>query len=150
MPPPSFNDNIIYLTSSFAHHFSRLLTLSFQQQEIPLTAEQFAILALLAREDGLAQQEISKRLERDKTTITRVLMNLKKQGLIRQQENKVDGRAKYVYLTAQGRKWQARAMQVAGALYTHVMQGISEKQIGQGVKLLQQMNAAIKPANNHL
>lgn len=146
MPSLSFNDNITYLASSFAHHFARLLTLSFQQQGIPVTAEQFAILMLLANQDGLPQQDISKKLERDKTTITRVLINLKKQGLIRQEGNKEDTRAKYVYLTAQGKKLQARALQVAGSIYTHILKGISEKEIKQGIKLLQQMNAAVKTA----
>lgn len=146
MPSLPLNNNIIYLVSSFAHHFTRLLTLSFQKQGIPVTAEQFAILVLLSQEDGLPQQEISQRLERDKTTITRVLINLKKQKLIRQQGDAADSRAKQVYLTAQGKRLQARALEVAGDLYTYVLAGINEKEVRQGVKLLQEMNDAIKTA----
>ncbi|HEX2845551.1 MAG TPA: MarR family transcriptional regulator [Chitinophagaceae bacterium] len=150
MSPLPLNSNITYLVSSFAHQFARLLTLSFQKQGIAVTAEQFAILVLLSQQDGLPQQEISKRLERDKTTITRVLINLKKLGLIRQQGDDADSRAKYVYLTAQGKRLQARALQVAGDLYTHVLSGINEKEIRQGVKLLRQMNEAIKAAYYYL
>lgn len=146
MPSLPLNSNITYLVSSFSHQFARLLTLSFQKQGIAVTAEQFAILVLLSQQDGLPQQEISVRLERDKTTITRVLINLKKQGLIRQQGNASDNRAKSVYLTAQGKRLYARAVQVAGNLYTHILSGINEKEIRQGVKLLQQMNDAIKTA----
>ena len=141
---PLFNDNITYLASSFAHHFARLLTSSFQQQGIPVTAEQFAILMLLSNQNGIPQQDISLQLERDKTTITRVLINLKKQALIRQEGNKNDTRAKYVYLTAKGKKMQSRALQVAASIYSHILNGISANEIKQGVKLLQQMNAAIK------
>lgn len=146
MPSLPLNNNIIYLVSSFAHHFTRLLTLSFQKQGIAVTAEQFAILVLLSQQDGLPQQEISKRLERDKTTITRVLINLKKQGLIRQQGDTADSRAKRVFLTAQGKRLQARAVEVAGDLYTYVLAGINEKEIRQGVRLLQEMNDTIKTA----
>ncbi len=146
MPSLPLNNNIIYLVSSFAHHFTRLLTLSFQKQGIAVTAEQFAILVLLSQQDGLPQQEISKRLERDKTTITRVLINLKKQGLIRQQGDTADSRAKRVFLTAQGKRLQARALEVAGDLYTYVLAGINEKEIRQGVRLLQEMNDTIKTA----
>lgn len=146
MPSLPLNNNIIYLVSSFAHHFTRLLTFSFQKQGIAVTAEQFAILVLLSQQDGLPQQEISKRLERDKTTITRVLINLKKQGLIRQQGDTADSRAKRVFLTAQGKRLQARALEVAGDLYTYVLAGINEKEIRQGVRLLQEMNDTIKTA----
>jgi DNA-binding MarR family transcriptional regulator len=125
MPSLLLADNIVYLASSFAHHFPRLLNSSFQKEGILLTAEQFAILNLLARQDGIPQQEISKTLERDKTTITRVLINLKKQSLIRQQGNIEDTRAKYVYITTLGKKYNARALQVAGNLYTHVPNSIS-------------------------
>lgn len=144
------NSNITYLVSSFAHHFARLLTLSFQRENIAITAEQFTILTLLSQQDGLPQQEIGKRLERDKTTITRVLINLKKRGLIRQQGDTADNRARYIYLTAQGKKLQARALQVAENLYTYVLSGISEKEIKQGVKLLRQMNEAVKAAHYYL
>ncbi len=139
-----FNDNIIYQVSSFAHHFTRLLTTSFQQQAIPITAEQFSILMLLAGEDGIGQNDISKRLERDKTTVTRVLINLNKQGLIRRKGDASDARAKKVSLTTRGKKVQVKALQVAAALYSRAVGNASNREIDQAVSLLQKMNQAIK------
>lgn len=139
-----FDDNIIYLISSFAHHFTRLLNNAFQRNGIPLTAEQFSILMLLAQEDGINQQEISRRLERDKTTVTRVLTNMITQGLIRHRADANDGRARIIYLTPLGRKLQENAASISAALYIQALEGVSDKEIDQGIRFLQQLNSTLK------
>ncbi|MET0463171.1 MAG: MarR family transcriptional regulator [Chitinophagaceae bacterium] len=144
MPDRNLDDNIIYLISSFSHHFSRALAAAFQRSALPISPEQFAILMLLAHEDGINQQEISRRLERDKTTVARVLTNLIGQGFIRTRKDTIDGRARIVHLTATGRKLQEDAVSISASLYIQALEGISGKEIDQAISFLQRLNATVK------
>lgn len=76
------------------------------------TAEQFVLLALLAEEDGITQQELGRRATSDPNTIRAMLVLLEKRGLIARQPHPTDGRARSVTLTPKGRqayaKWQAQ------------------------------------------
>ena len=46
------------------------------------TAEQFVVLALLAKEDGITQQELGRRATSDPNTIRAMLVLLEKRGLV--------------------------------------------------------------------
>ncbi|PZR27679.1 MAG: hypothetical protein DI535_09670 [Citrobacter freundii] len=144
MPEKGFDDNIIYQISSFAHHFNRALTVAFQRNGLPVTSEQFSILMLLAQEDGINQQEISRRLERDKTTVTRVLTNLITRGLVRHKQDAADGRARIIHLTPAGRKLQENAVSISASLYIQALEGVSGKELDQAIGFLQQLNERVK------
>lgn len=103
MKPERLNQNIIYLCAQFSHRFSQVLSAEFKQHNIGITAEQFSVLVVLWYKDGISQKEIAEQLSRDKTTITRVLMNMKKHKLIRQVTDAADNRSNLVYLTAKGK-----------------------------------------------
>jgi len=76
------------------------------------TAEQFVLLALLAEEDGITQQELGHRASSDPNTIRAMLVLLERRGLVARQPHPTDGRARSVTLTRKGRlayeKWQAQ------------------------------------------
>ena len=76
------------------------------------TAEQFVVLALLAAEDGITQQELGRRATSDPNTIRAILVLLEKRGLVSRRPHPTDGRARCVTLTRKGRqayeKWQAQ------------------------------------------
>ena len=144
MTEKGFNDNIIYLISSFSHHFTRALSAAFQRNGLAVTPEQFAILMLLSQEDAINQQEISRRLERDKTTVTRVLTKLVSQGLVRHKADPADGRARIIYLTPAGRKMQENAASISASLYIQSLEGISGREIDQAIRFLQQLNSTLK------
>ncbi|MCG2615518.1 MarR family transcriptional regulator [Terrimonas sp. NA20] len=144
MADRNLDDNIVYLISSFSHHFTRALAAAFQRSALPITPEQFAILMLLAQEDGINQQEISRRLERDKTTVTRMLTNLIEQGLVRTRKDAVDGRARIVHLTVTGRKLQEDAVSISASLYIQALEGVSGREIDQAISFLQRLNATLR------
>jgi len=144
MSGKGFDDNIIYLTSSFAHHFNRALTGAFRRNGLAVTAEQFSILMLLSEEDGINQQELSLRLERDKTTVTRVLANLIDRGFIRHRQDSADGRARIIYLTPSGRKLQENAVSISASIYIQALEGVSGKEHDQVIGFLRQLNDAVR------
>ncbi len=148
MPDLKVSNNITYLASSFSHHFTNLLTRQLQTNGIAVTAEQFAILVLLWQEGSLPQARIYKTLERDKTTITRVLLNLKKTGFIKQEIDPDDTRMKIVGLTAKGKKSRSVALEIAGALYQNVLKSVKKNELAIAVKVLQQINSNLNAQTN--
>lgn len=139
MKPEGLDQNIIYLCAEFSHKFSQVLAAEFKQNDIDITAEQFSILVVLWYRDGVSQKEISEQLNRDKTTVTRVLMNMKKNKLIRQVTDAEDNRSNLVYLTAKGKEIQKAGVKVSGELYLKVLKGIPQAQLITGISVLQKM-----------
>jgi DNA-binding MarR family transcriptional regulator len=69
-----------------------------------VTADQFVLLARLAQEDGVTQQELARRASTDANTIRPMLLLLQKRGLIERRSRASDRRALSVLLTSAGRR----------------------------------------------
>lgn len=69
-----------------------------------VTADQFVLLSLLAREDGITQQGLVRRASSDANTVRAMLVLLEKRGLVTRDKHPTDGRARCVALTRKGRK----------------------------------------------
>ena len=68
-----------------------------------MTADQFVLLALLADEDGITQQELAERARSDPNTIRAMLVLIEKNGIVRRGKHPSDRRARRVTLTRKGR-----------------------------------------------
>jgi len=134
--PASLNDNIVYLCSEFSHQFALALSRRFASRGLKVTPEQFTILVALLFKEGVTQQEISESLGRDKTTIARVISNLKKNGLVKHTTDQSDNRAKLIHLTPKGRAIQKEAVEISGTLYMEAIKNINEAHLKESVKLL--------------
>jgi DNA-binding MarR family transcriptional regulator len=66
------------------------------------TPRELAVLVTVAQSEGIIQMRIVERTGIDKTTLVYVLMRLERKGLV--QRRAMDGRAKGVQLTAEGRR----------------------------------------------
>jgi DNA-binding MarR family transcriptional regulator len=69
-----------------------------------VTADQFVLLALLAQQDGVTQQELVRRASSDANTVRAMLMLLESRGLVARGQHPTDRRARSVRLTPQGRQ----------------------------------------------
>ncbi|MGE4285536.1 MAG: MarR family winged helix-turn-helix transcriptional regulator [Phycisphaerae bacterium] len=69
-----------------------------------VTAEQFVLLGVLFRQDGITQQEISTRATSDPNTVRAMLLLMEKNGLVERRPHKTDRRALEVLLTDKGRR----------------------------------------------
>ena len=78
-----------------------------------LTADQFVVLSLLAREDGLTQGDIARRCASDPSTVGALLRLLEKQALISRERHAQDGRARVIRMTVRGRRVQQQAWVVS-------------------------------------
>ncbi len=77
-----------------------------EKQFAPLgvTADQFVLLATLARGHALTQRELARRMPSDPSTVRAMIVLLEKQGLVKRARHPTDARARTVALTAAGRR----------------------------------------------
>jgi DNA-binding MarR family transcriptional regulator len=69
-----------------------------------LTADQFVLLATLARGDALTQRELARRMPSDPSTVRAMLVLLERRGLVQRDVHPTDSRARTVSLTAAGKR----------------------------------------------
>ncbi len=69
-----------------------------------VTADQFVLLALLAEQDGITQQELVRRASSDANTVRAMLVRMESRGLVARKGHPTDRRARSVTLTRKGRQ----------------------------------------------
>jgi DNA-binding MarR family transcriptional regulator len=69
-----------------------------------VTADQFVLLAALARADALTQRELARRTSSDPNTVRAMLLILEERGLITRRPHPSDARARTVTMTRKGRQ----------------------------------------------
>jgi DNA-binding MarR family transcriptional regulator len=69
-----------------------------------VTVDQFVLLALLAEQDGITQQELVRRADSDANTIRAMLVLMEDRRLVARRPHPTDGRAYSVTLTRKGRQ----------------------------------------------
>src|SRR5215468_2069208 len=74
-----------------------------------VTADQFVLLTVVAREPGITQITIVERTGSDPNTVAAILRRLEQGRLVRREAHDRDRRARCVFLTAAGRRVQRRA-----------------------------------------
>ncbi len=129
MIPTSLNDNLAFLIGDLNQRIYQAVTRVFRNSNAGITIEQFSVLTVLWYEDGLMQQEIAKRLNRDKTTITRVINNMIRQNLVVRAPDKTDLRATMIFLTHFGKQMQNKMAVVTGKIYVKLLEGIPKKDL---------------------
>src|SRR5438445_9211389 len=67
-----------------------------------VTADQFVLLATLARGQALTQRELARRMSSDPSTVRAMLVLLEKRGLVERDTHPADARKRTVALTAKG------------------------------------------------
>ncbi|MCU0704987.1 MAG: MarR family transcriptional regulator [Fimbriiglobus sp.] len=69
-----------------------------------VTADQFVLLATLARGHALTQRELARRMSSDPSTVRAMLVLLERRGLIERETHPTDARARTVALTPDGHR----------------------------------------------
>jgi len=144
MKPDSLENNIIFLCGEFSHLFHHALTAMFKKHRIPVSVEQFSILALLFYKNGINQQEISGLLNRDKTTVARVIVKMEKSKLIVRMTDRKDNRGKLIYLTDEGERVQEKAVECSAKLYHRAIRNLKPPELKTSLKVMTRMLKNVK------
>jgi DNA-binding MarR family transcriptional regulator len=127
------------------HETARLLRRRFEQyaraDELGLTRAQCAVLAHLARQEGINQAALAQSLDIEPITLVRLLDRLEEAGLLERKPDPGDRRAYVLMLTAKARPVLARIFDLAERVYGDAQVGMSKADTAQLLNLLVQMKA---------
>lgn len=84
------------------------------------------MLVFLQDKDGATQQQMAEILGKDKTTITRLVDSMEKNGLLKRVRGEQDRRSRHIYMTQQGRSTLESLSVIAGKTLEEAKAGISE------------------------
>ncbi|NQU88665.1 MAG: winged helix-turn-helix transcriptional regulator [Mariniphaga sp.] len=100
---------LVYQTERAIHHS---INLSFQKAGIPLLIEQWPVLTEIFNENGLTQQELANKTKKDKTTLTRIINTLEKNGLVKRGFDKSDRRKKLICSTEKAEQMKLKIIEL--------------------------------------
>jgi DNA-binding MarR family transcriptional regulator len=122
----TFEEQYNLLTGKIFMQATRFLNQQFKNAGLNITREQWTVLAVLWRQDGIAQQKIADETDRDKPSTTRLLDNLEKMGYIERKADTADRRINSIFLTPLGRDSEQKIMEVVNDTFDKITSGIKE------------------------
>ena len=146
MPNNQFKKGELYsfITGKASIAIARRLQKKFNASGLNLTIEQWSVLYHLWKEDGKSQQELCNAAFRDKPSITRLVDNLEKLGLVKRVASESDRRINKVYLTKQAQKLQDETMLLAEETLNEALDGVPAEQVNLCKEVLQKVYDNLK------
>jgi DNA-binding MarR family transcriptional regulator len=124
---------------------ARLMRKRFEQRAraaaLGLTRAQAAVLAYLARQEGINQAALAQLLELEPITLARLLDRLQAAGLVERRPDPKDRRAHLLYLTAAAYPLLDRIFALAAEVREDALAGVAEADRGRLLDLLIEMKA---------
>jgi DNA-binding MarR family transcriptional regulator len=120
-----------------------------QFAEHGVTADQFVLLATLARGAALTQRQLAARMPSDPSTVRAMLVLLERRGLVSRNTHPTDGRARTVALTRAGRQKLQEVWEAGQSIRDQMVCSLSAREAGTLVRLLRRVAeslADISPA----
>lgn len=102
---------------------------NFQEYNVPITSDEWAVLYCLWEQDGLTQQQLCKITLNDKITISRLVDRMEADGLVERRTCETDKRSKRVCLTQHGIDIQEKASFVANKTLKQVLRGLADDEL---------------------
>jgi DNA-binding MarR family transcriptional regulator len=121
-----------------ARAVSRLYSRALRPEHIEIT--QFTLLMTLDRTGEVSQGKLGKLLALDSTTLTRVLVLLRKKGWVKEKEGD-DRRFRLIQLTPSGRAKLAQSMPLWKKAQSRVQEALGEQNMSQLRGMLEQVTA---------
>ena len=112
--------------------------------EYGITADQFVLLATLARGQAMTQRELAARMPSDPSTVRAMLVLLEKQGLVTREAHPTDARARMVSLTKAGVRTYQQAFDAGQELRDQMTESLSAGETRTLLSLLQRMTESLK------
>ncbi len=108
-----------------------------------VTADQFVLLATLARGPTLTQRELARRMSSDPSTVRAMLVLLEQRGLVERPTHPTDGRARTVALTAAGKRTFRQLWAAGEPIRAQMLAALQPGEVATLVKLLARVAAAL-------
>jgi MarR family transcriptional regulator, organic hydroperoxide resistance regulator len=118
---------------------NRKLSRNLRQNNIPLTAEQWTIMDVLWKTESVSQNFLCETTSRDKPSMTRIIDNLVKIGLVNRKMNKENRRSNLISLTKKGKDIEEPTNIVIDKTLKEVFNGLTEEEMERGQRMLRRI-----------
>ncbi len=116
---------------------SRRLNSLLAEAGAGITVDQFRLLTMLWKEDGITQQQLAAQIGRDRASVTRMTDILEEQGIMTRIPDKTDRRVNLLYLTKKGREIEPLAAAAAQQALEEMTKGFTMEEKTTFAQLLQ-------------
>ena len=120
--------------------------LSLQLEEYDITLEQWTILAKLPEQQAVNQKQLSVLVDKDPTTLVRILDILERKQLVRRRVSQEDRRAFLILITDKGKVLKKQLTPVIEATFLRILDDISTEKLQIFHEVLSKMNQNIENA----
>lgn len=131
---------LVSLLSKAERGYTKVLNRSFQNAGYDLSREQYELLEVLWERDHVNQQNISKRLQKDKYNVTKLLNTLQKRGYVQRKIDKEDKRSNFVVLTEKGGDSRHVLRQIVEQVHTDISFTLSPQELKSAIWVLNKLN----------
>jgi len=139
------NDYIGFIFNNASRKFNQFAMSIFKPYD--LTPEQAGIIRRLGEQEGISQKELSTRMVKDQTNITRLLDQLEKKRLVRRGPNKEDRRSFLAYLTEDGKEMNKKIILAESEIMEIALKGMSEERIALWKEVIEEIAENINAHN---
>ncbi len=105
---------------------NKRMALNFKKAELAITPEQWTVLLFLWEHDGVTQISLCKDTFRDKPSMSRLINQLEKKGLVIRIASKDDKRANHIYLTDKGKVLEPKVRDVTRQTLLEALDGLDD------------------------
>jgi len=133
------------------HDVARFLRKRFEQRArcLGLTRSQWQVLAFLAPNEGIHQGGLAELLEVEPITLARIIDRLEEHGLVKRRQHPTDRRAWLLFLTERAHPMLERIQRMAERTRAEALEGISEAERTELMRLLLRMRKNLTTACDH-
>lgn len=126
------------ITGFLIHRTDMKLTNYFTKQLKPyqVTPEQWNIIYCLNMDKGMNQKELAEAIDRDQTTVVRMVHSLERKGMVKRLTNKQDKRSHDLFLTPKGKEIKQQLSLTVLNAHNYVTRGIEPEELEQLKSLL--------------
>lgn len=124
-------------TGVLYHLLSRRLNGLLAEAGAGITVDQFRLLTMLWKEDGITQQQLAAQIGRDRASVTRMTDILEEQGIMMRIPDKNDRRINLLYLTKKGREIEPIAAAAAQQVLDEMTKHFNEEEKTSFAQLIQ-------------
>lgn len=125
----------------------QFVQMRIKDEQLDLTYEMLQLLGVLWASGEMNQQQLADRIQKNKASVTSLIDNLVKRGLVMRVEDSVDRRNKIVRLTNEGNAQESSALKIWKDLYDFLQAPISNEELNETT---QRITAMIKSIENKL
>jgi DNA-binding MarR family transcriptional regulator len=138
------DDSMGYKLFQASRLMNSRLNQNFRLHEYTITYEQWQVLSRLYEEDGLTQNQLAMTIERDQGSISRLIDNMIKRGLVGRISDDTDRRIKRVFLTEESHRIQEELEEIAVKTISQATRNMSEKELKTCLNILDQIRENLK------